>query len=119
MPRTRSAAAAAVTAAFAMRGAGGTVIMGVASPFFPGEETFHIRLFLGSVGQENGVIGNHEDGVDVDAHDDDIYCFGILVHSFVGVSAFAGDVPRLYNDVFRQIIIWAGGCKIVHNKKSN
>mmetsp|Transcript_14874 Transcript_14874/g.31477 ORF Transcript_14874/g.31477 Transcript_14874/m.31477 type:complete len:239 (+) Transcript_14874:1416-2132(+) len=94
MPRTRSAAAAAVTAAFAMRGVGGSVIMGVASSLFPGEKAFHIRLFLGSVGQENGVVGNHEDGVDVDAHDDDIYCFGILIHGFVGVFAFAGDVPR-------------------------
>mmetsp|Transcript_5787 Transcript_5787/g.11936 ORF Transcript_5787/g.11936 Transcript_5787/m.11936 type:complete len:237 (-) Transcript_5787:137-847(-) len=117
MPRTRSAAA--VTAAFAMRGVGGSVIMGVASSLFPGEKAFHIRLFLGSVGQENGVVGNHEDGVDMDAHDDDIYCFGILIHGFVGVFAFAGDVPRPISNIELALLTLQNllGNKLLHLPK--
>lgn len=99
MPRTRPATTAAVTAAFAMRRVGGTVVVVVASPLFPGEKTFHIRLFLGSIGQENGVVGNHEDRVDVDADNDYIDCFRILVHVFIGVFAFAGDVPRPISNI--------------------
>ncbi len=82
------------------------MVVVVASPLFPGEQTFHIRLFLGSIGQENGVVGNHEDRVDVDADNDYIDCFRILVHVFIGVFAFAGDVPRLRYVVITNIVVW-------------